>query len=105
MPPAPPVIKIVLLLSFIIKYSPNYVTIYKVARKLSGARHEHNVLRMLGETARRDGVRRPAVTEIRGTIGNIVLDLPAWRDWHGCAPIKDARLPSTSDTIDRTGAH
>src|SRR5258708_4865105 len=29
MPLAPPVIKIVLLLSFIIKYPPNYVTIYK----------------------------------------------------------------------------
>src|SRR6202023_3603362 len=29
MPPAPPVIKIVLLVSFIIKYPLNYVTIYK----------------------------------------------------------------------------
>ena len=29
MPPAPPVIKIVLLLSFIIKYPLNWVTIYK----------------------------------------------------------------------------
>jgi len=35
MPLAPPVIKIVLLVSFIIKYPPNHVTIYKVARKLS----------------------------------------------------------------------
>ena len=60
---------------------------------------------MHGETARQGGVRCPAVTEIRGTIGKIVLDLPPLRDWDGCAPIKDARLPSTSDTIDRTGVH
>src|SRR5258708_435876 len=52
MPLAPPVIKIVLLLSFIITYLLNYGTIDKVARKLSAARHKHNAPRMHGETAR-----------------------------------------------------
>src|SRR6266446_5065514 len=56
---------------------PNYGTIDKVARKLSAARHKHGVPQMQGETARQGGVRRPAVPEIRGTIGKIVLDLPA----------------------------
>jgi hypothetical protein len=32
---------------------------------------------MRGETARQGGARRPAATEIRGTIGQIVLDLSA----------------------------
>jgi hypothetical protein len=45
MPLAPPVIKIVLPVSFIIKY-PNYVTIYKVARKLSIDRQ--NILSLNG---------------------------------------------------------
>jgi hypothetical protein len=71
------VIKIVLLVSFIVNTSKNCVTIYKVARKLSAARHKHNIPRLHGEAARRGGVRRPAVIEIRGTIGKIVLDLPA----------------------------
>jgi hypothetical protein len=53
------------------------VTSYKVARKFSAARRKHNAFRMHGETARQGGVRRPAVIEIRGTIGKIVLDLPA----------------------------
>src|SRR5712671_29341 len=52
MPLAPPVIKIVSLLSFIITYLLNYGTIDKVARKLSAARHKHNAPRMHGETAR-----------------------------------------------------
>jgi hypothetical protein len=50
---------IVLLLSFIIKYPS----------KLWDHRHKHSVPRMHGETARQGGVRRPAVPEIRGTIG------------------------------------
>src|SRR5260370_22978679 len=33
------------------------------------------------ETARQGGVPRPALPEIRGTIGMIVLDLPARRGW------------------------
>src|ERR1700676_3682626 len=66
MPLAPPVIKIVLLLSFITTYLLDYGTIDKVARKLSAARHKHSVPRMHGETARQGGVRRPAVPEIRG---------------------------------------
>jgi hypothetical protein len=53
------------------------VTAYKVARKFSSARRKHNVFRMHGETARRGGARRPAVREIRGTIGKIVPDLAA----------------------------
>ena len=77
MPLAPPVIKIVLLVSFIIKYPKNYLTAYKVARKFSAARRKHNVFRTHGETARRGGARHPAVREIRGTIGKIVLDPPA----------------------------
>ena len=78
MPLAPPVIKIVLLVSFIINTpKKHYVTAYKVARKFSTARRKHNVFRMHGETARRGGARRPAVREIRGTIVKIVLDLPA----------------------------
>src|SRR5712671_7557620 len=81
MPLAPPVIKIVLLLSFIITYLLNYLTIDKVARKLSAARHKHSVPRMHGETACQGGVPRPALPEIRGTIGMIVLDLPARRGW------------------------
>ncbi len=38
------------------------------ADRAAAARHKHNVPRMHGETARQGGVRRPAVTEIRGTI-------------------------------------
>src|SRR6266404_1933775 len=44
MPLAPPVIKIVLLVSSRIKYPPNYLTIYKVARKLSFAVEKIGVL-------------------------------------------------------------
>jgi hypothetical protein len=60
MPLAPPVIKIVLLVSFIIKYPQNYVTTYKVARKFSTARREHNVFRMHG---RASGRRAPSSRE------------------------------------------
>ncbi len=49
MPPAPPVIKIVLPASFIIKY-PNYVTIYKVAREPTFAVGKIGFLASIRET-------------------------------------------------------
>src|ERR1700676_3682624 len=100
MPLAPPVIKIVLLLSFIIKY-PSKLWDHRQSceealrrstqtqrppdargdrasgRRTPSSRARDTRARMHGETARQGGVRRPAVPEIRGTIGKIVLDLPA----------------------------
>src|SRR5258706_3036212 len=38
------------------------------ADRAAAARHKHNVPRMHGETALHGGLRRPAVTEIRGTV-------------------------------------
>jgi len=53
------------------------VPAYKVARKRFAARRKHNVPEFTVRPARQGGIRRPAVIEIRGTIGKIVLDLPA----------------------------
>src|ERR1700674_4596010 len=77
MPLAPPVIKIVLLLSFITTYLLDYGTIDKVARKLSAARYKHSLPRMHGETARQGGVRRPAVTrDTRARSGRLSPTFP-----------------------------
>ena len=77
MPLAPPVIKIVLLLSFIIKYPSKLWDHRQSCEEALRRSTQTQRPRMHGETARQGGVRRPAVPEIRGTIGKIVLDLPA----------------------------